>query len=182
VFGFNVLLAGLSDPSQFIILKHQLAIYIILAASVIFLLFTKYQKASWSLALAASVIALFDPLPIVVNPSYAEGSLLSLIVSISQGDPVTAFLLLLLSLIPVMIIIFAISKLTKNENKKFDKLAALIFVAIFFLSNILDPLIKGIFSVVEYVKPVLLSLLFIIIFVIWNNVEKDDLDEKKQNK
>ena len=174
ILNFNTIIASLLSIQVFLYAKFiVLYLFLLLVSTILLFINTDTtKKMAWILALVSAVIFLFNPSSVPTNPSYMQGSFLSLIQSLFWQDFPTALLQLNLSLIPLMVGIFSVLELKKYENKNVDKIMGIVFIGLFCFSLLMDKLILRIFEFNQYREPFLFSLIFIITVILWNKFQK----------
>ena len=136
------------------------------AASVI-LLFQEskqIQKAGWILAIIPTAIILLNPLPSLSTNSY--GFLIGTVQGLLAGDAITATLNITASIVPIIILILAISMLAGCKSKKADKTITIILAIAYVLTRFAEPAIL-VKSWPHYISPILTSAIFLTALLIW---------------
>ena len=141
------------------------------------------RKIAWKIAIIPSLTMLFNPLKSPLNPGTYQGTILYLFQLIKFGDITTALLMLIGSVIPILIIIFAVTEIINYKKNNLDKNIGIFFIVFYFISPILTNLTKlltrtsfspkinflGIFiSPIIAITPVL----FVASLLFWNYLEK----------
>ncbi len=174
ILNFNMVIGSLFSIQTFLYAKFLL-LYLFLYLVSIALLFintNKTKKIAWVLALTASLIFLFNPMHVPTNPSYMWGSFISLIQSLIWKDFTTALLQLNRSLIPLLVSIYSIFELKSYNNKSFDKIMGITFIALLCSYLFADKLSLGNFELTGYLKPLMIFIAYILIIILWTKFEK----------
>jgi hypothetical protein len=159
------------------LLIYKAVYYLIYLAGMILLLINndRTRMIAWILVLVPALGTLFNPLTLANNPTYFIGTLISFVQSLSFGDITTALLMLSVSLIPLMIIIYSITKLVKYENKKFEFICGLLFIIFFCLSFFISSILSLIFDL----WPFIISIVYVGLIIAWSLIEKRTGKNKK---
>ncbi|MGV8172146.1 MAG: hypothetical protein ACP5OA_05645 [Candidatus Woesearchaeota archaeon] len=127
---------------------------------------------AWILASISTILFLFNPFSVPISPGYVWGSFISFIKSLIWKDFTTALLQLNASLIPVMVGIFSYFELKKNNDIKLDKNLSILFIALFSFSLLVYAPIMGISEFNRFIQPIIYSVIFVIVILVWNKFEK----------
>jgi len=100
------------------------------------------RKIAWMIGIIPSLITLFNPLQSHFNPGVCQGTILCMFQSIKYGDTITPLLMLIGSVIPILIIIFAVTEIINYKKNNFDKKIGIFFVVFYFIRPLLEKLIK----------------------------------------
>ena len=159
-------------------------IYLCSSLLLIFYKTEEKKKIAWKIAIIPSLIILFNPLKSPLNTSVYQGTIISLFQFIKYGDIVTALIMLIGSVIPVLIIIFAVTKIIDYKKNNFDKKIGIFFVVFYFISPILTKLVKTLIHRTSFspkidflgifISPIkdITSILFIAALILWIYLEK----------
>jgi len=123
------------------------AIFYLISLIIILCYEKEKRKIAWMIGVIPSLITLFNPLQSPFNPGAYQGTILSLFQYIKYGDIVTALLMLVGSVIPVLIIIFAVTEIMNYKKNNFDKKIGIFFLVFYFIRPAIEKLIKGLMSV-----------------------------------
>ncbi len=162
--------------SEFMInYSHIIAITVICyTAAIILLIKETHKKTAWILAMIPPVFLLLNPLPSPANPQFAYGTILGVIQALITADIITAMLLLSESILPIMIIIYAITAFANVKNKIFDKTIGIIFIILFLFYPLAAPIIHGNLMFYSLLTPAIKFIFFIIIVILIPKMFKKD--------
>ena len=172
ILNFNILLYAILSL-QIPVYARDIIIYLLLYSISIVMLFintNKSRKIAWILALIPSLMILFNPFKSPTNPYLSMGRLVSLFQSAMGGDTVTALLMIVASLIPILIIIYSISELINYNNKKFDLVLGWMFIIFFCFELFGFSIITGSIYFANILKPMIISILYITTILIWTKL------------
>jgi len=142
------------------------------------------RKIAWMIAIIPSLIMLFNPLQSPLNPGVYQGTIISLFQFIKYGDMVTALLMLIGSVIPILIIIFAVTKIINYKKNNFDKNISISFVVFYFIAPLLTKLVKTLIHRTSFspkidffgilISPIkdIIPVLFVAALILWIYLEK----------
>ena len=160
---------------------------IIYLCSLILLILYKTEekrKIAWKIAIIPSLIILFSPLKSPFNPAVYQGTIISLFQFIKYGDIVSALIMLIESVIPILIIIFAVTEIINYKRNNFDKNIGIFFVVFYFISLILTKLVKTFIHRTSlspkidffgiFISPIknIIPILFVASLLLWVYLEK----------
>ncbi|MBW3002902.1 hypothetical protein KY338_07115 [Candidatus Woesearchaeota archaeon] len=125
----------------------------------ILLLKNTHKKTAW-------IFAMIPPLFLLLNPLFIKGTLIILIEHIIELNFGGVWAAAAESILPIMVIIYAITSLAGVKNKIFDKTIGIIFIILFLISPLIVPVSRGNLSFYFITQPVTKFVFFILLVIL----------------
>ncbi len=140
--------------------SHIIALTIICyTAAIIFLIKDTHKKTAW-------ILAMIPPVFLLLNPLFVQGTLITFVEALIGTEYAMAVNALAESLLPLLVIIYAITGLANVENRIFDKTIGITFIILFLLCPLAMPLIRGNLMFYDILSPLIKFVFFILLVII----------------
>jgi len=159
----------LGSFSEFMInYSHIIALTIVCYTTAIILLIKEtHKKTAW-------IFAMIPPVFLLLTPLFVQGTVITFVEALIGTEYAMALTALTESLLPLLVIVYAITAFANVENKIFDKTIGIIFIVLFLLSPLAISIIPGNPSIYNLISPLIKFVFFILLVIIIPKLFKKD--------
>jgi len=126
-----------------------------------------HKKTGW-------IFAMIPPIFLLLNPLFVKGKLILVGEALIAANYWQALDVAIDSIIPILVIIYAITALANVKNKIFDKTIGIIFIALFLLYPLVIPIAKGNISFYFFMRPIIQFIFFILLVILLPKMFRKD--------